>query len=50
MRDSERIVEVLKQVLKERGLTYRELGARIGLSEPTVKRMFSKRRRVQLTV
>ena len=44
MRDSERIVEVLKQVLRERGLTYRELGAKIGLSEPTVKRMFSQRR------
>lgn len=44
MRDSERIVDVLKQVLKERGLTYRELGARVGLSEPTVKRMFSQRR------
>jgi len=44
MRDSERIVDVLKLVLRERGLTYRELGERIGLSEPTVKRMFSQRR------
>ena len=44
MRDAERIVDVLEEVLRERGLTYRELGARIGLSETSVKRMFSQRR------
>jgi transcriptional regulator with XRE-family HTH domain len=37
-----RLVDALKSSLRARGLTYRELAARIGVSEPTVKRMFSR--------
>jgi transcriptional regulator with XRE-family HTH domain len=37
-----RIVEALKQALRARGLTYAQLARRLGLSEPTVKRMFSR--------
>lgn len=34
----------LKQRLKQQGLTYRDLAVQLGLSEPTVKRIFSTRR------
>jgi len=37
-----RLVEALKACLKARGLTYGALAKRLGLSEPTVKRMFSR--------
>ena len=37
-----RIVEALKQALRARGLTYAQLARRLGVSEPTVKRMFSR--------
>lgn len=37
-----RLVEALKQALRARGLTYAQLARRLGLSEPTVKRMFSR--------
>jgi transcriptional regulator with XRE-family HTH domain len=40
--ESARIVETLKRVLKARGLTYRELGRRIALSEPSVKRVLAR--------
>ena len=33
---------VLKRVLKTRGIHYRELAGRMGVSEPTVKRMFQE--------
>src|SRR5256885_7417153 len=36
-----RLVEALKTSLRSRGLTYRSLAKKIGVSEPTVKRMFS---------
>jgi transcriptional regulator with XRE-family HTH domain len=36
------IVRELKRVLKARGVTYADLGRRIGLSEPSVKRIFSR--------
>ena len=36
------LVEALKKLLKSRGMTYRELAARLGLSEPSVKRVFSE--------
>lgn len=35
------MVDALKKLLKARGLTYRQLALRLGLSEPTVKRLFS---------
>ncbi|MGH8676564.1 MAG: helix-turn-helix domain-containing protein [Burkholderiales bacterium] len=35
-------VDALKQSLRARGMTYAELARRLGLSEPTVKRMFSR--------
>lgn len=35
------ILGVLKRTLKARGLTYREVASRMGLSEPSVKRLFS---------
>ena len=44
MKESERVVESLKHVLRERDMTYAELATRIGVSEATVKRMFSQRR------
>lgn len=38
-----RFVEALKASVRGRGLTYAQLAARLGVSEPTVKRMFSRR-------
>jgi len=40
--EASRIVESLKRLLKSRGVTYAALGKRIGLSEPSVKRIFSR--------
>ena len=37
------IFEALKRTLKARGVTYRELAERMGVSEPTVKRIFHER-------
>ena len=37
-----RFVEALKKALRARGLTYAQLARRLGISEPTVKRMFSR--------
>jgi transcriptional regulator with XRE-family HTH domain len=37
-----RIVEALKACLRARRMTYAALAARLGVSEPTVKRMFSR--------
>lgn len=37
------LVDALKRLLKAQGLTYAALAARLGVSEPTVKRMLSKR-------
>ncbi len=37
------LVEALKKLLKSRGLTYRGLAAALGLSEPSIKRLFSER-------
>lgn len=36
------LVEALKKLLKSRGMSYRALAAAIGLSEPSVKRLFSE--------
>lgn len=38
-----RLVDALKRQLKAKGITYAELGQRIGLSEPSIKRMFASR-------
>jgi transcriptional regulator with XRE-family HTH domain len=38
------LVDALKRRLRQEGVTYAQLGARIGLSEPSVKRLFSQGR------
>jgi DNA-binding Xre family transcriptional regulator len=43
MNETRQLVDALKRCLKMRGLTYRALGQRIGLSEASVKRVFAKR-------
>jgi transcriptional regulator with XRE-family HTH domain len=43
MKDARDLVDALKQVVRLRGLTYAELARRIGLSEASVKRLFSQR-------
>jgi transcriptional regulator with XRE-family HTH domain len=40
--ESAAIIQVLKRSLKTRGLTYRDVAKRIGLSEASVKRVFSE--------
>jgi transcriptional regulator with XRE-family HTH domain len=40
----DQIVTTLKRRLKLQGMTYRDLAASLGLSEPSVKRMFATRR------
>jgi transcriptional regulator with XRE-family HTH domain len=37
------VIDVLKRELKARGLTYAVIAERIGMSEPSIKRMFSQR-------
>jgi len=37
-----RLIETLKRSLRARGLTYRDLAKALGISEPSVKRMFSR--------
>ncbi|MEM1078124.1 MAG: helix-turn-helix transcriptional regulator [Pseudomonadota bacterium] len=37
------LFELLKTILKARGVTYAELAERLGVSEPTIKRIFSER-------
>lgn len=41
MSHSSLMIDALKRQLKARGVTYAELGQHIGLSEPSVKRMFA---------
>src|SRR5690348_5974335 len=36
------IIDVLKRTLKNRGLTYRDLAKKVGLSEASVKRVFAE--------
>jgi DNA-binding Xre family transcriptional regulator len=40
--ESAQIIEALKRSLKTRGLTYRDLAERVGLSEASIKRVFSE--------
>ena len=42
MTETERLISTLKSLLKKQGYTYRAVGQELGLSEQTVKRMFSK--------
>ena len=42
MTETERLIFTLKVLLKKQGYTYRAVGQELGLSEQTVKRMFSK--------
>lgn len=42
MTQSAQVTAALKQLLKTRGVTYAELGRRVGLSETSVKRLFSQ--------
>jgi transcriptional regulator with XRE-family HTH domain len=42
MGDTNRIIQALKRGLRARGITYAMLAKRIGLSEPSVKRILSK--------
>lgn len=42
MSESAAIIEVLKRSLKTRGLTYRDVAKRVGLSEASIKRVFSE--------
>lgn len=44
MNETDRLVATLKRQLKIQGMNYRELGAKLNLSEPSVKRMFANRR------
>jgi transcriptional regulator with XRE-family HTH domain len=44
MNEVDRLVATLKRQLKAQGMTYRDLAARLGISEPSVKRMFASRR------
>src|SRR5258708_16967836 len=42
MVESERMVATLKRLLKKQGYTYARAGKALGISEQSVKRMFSK--------
>lgn len=44
MTEIDQLLTTLKRLLKTQGLTYRDLAAKLGLSEPSVKRMFATRR------
>lgn len=44
MTEVEQLLATLKRRLKAQGLTYRDLAGLLGLSEPSVKRMFATRR------
>ncbi|MBI1396053.1 MAG: helix-turn-helix domain-containing protein [Betaproteobacteria bacterium] len=44
MSEIERLVATLKRQLKARGMTYQDLSGSLGISEPTVKRMFASGR------
>lgn len=42
MRQTKQLVNALKKVIKSRGLTYDDIGKKLGLSEASVKRIFSQ--------
>lgn len=41
MSETRRLLQTLKQALREQGVTYAEVAAHLGLSEPSIKRLFS---------
>jgi transcriptional regulator with XRE-family HTH domain len=43
MANTEQLVETLKKVLKSRGITYADLASGLGLSQASIKRLFSER-------
>lgn len=43
MADTNLLIDTLKKVLRTHGLTYADIAARVGLSEASVKRLFSQR-------
>ena len=43
MQQTKRMVNALKKALKAKGLTYAEISKRVGLSEASIKRVFSQR-------
>jgi transcriptional regulator with XRE-family HTH domain len=43
MTDAQQLVDTLKKLLKAQNLTYAEVAGRVGLSEASVKRLFSAR-------
>lgn len=44
MSEIEQLIHTLKRRLKAQGMTYRDLAVALGVSEPSVKRLFSSRR------
>lgn len=40
--DTKKLIETIKEVMKERGFIYRDLCGIVNLSEPSIKRLFSK--------
>lgn len=44
MNEIDRLVATLKRHLKSQGMTYRDLAAKLSISEPSVKRLFASRR------
>lgn len=42
MEQTKRLIETIKKILKARGMTYKELAKKLGLSEANLKRAFSK--------
>ncbi|MGE5469040.1 MAG: helix-turn-helix domain-containing protein [Ignavibacteria bacterium] len=44
MNDIDRLIATLKRQLKAQGMTYRDLAEKLGISEPSVKRIFASRR------
>ena len=44
MSQASHLIDLLKQALRDRGMTYARLAAVLGVSESSVKRLFSKRR------
>ncbi len=44
MTDTTQLIHAIKRLLKSQGMTYRDVAEKLGLSEPTVKRLFSSER------
>ncbi len=44
MSETAELIRTIKRLLKSRGMTYRDVARKLGLSEPSVKRLFSSER------